>query len=643
MQTFIAHLPALAFTAHPDPMWVLEWPGPPGRAGRMIDVNRAALVAYGYEREAFLQLDLFDLRCPSGHAQLAAELEAPGAGADGRQALVWHRRRNGERFPVEIRSERLERDGRAYRLVLARDCSDLRVLERQEAHWRDVAGEAERLLYNTFDLVSDGVVLFDADQRYRYFNARAFELVGVTPEDDLIGVRIFERFPHRVGSPFHAAFQRVIATRQPEAVEELHPVSGLWLELRLYPARDGGLTVLLTDVTSRHQKATEMAERERDWRQLAEQVPAIIYRSQAESPYHTLWINPRVKDLGFTQDQWLADPGAWARLLHPEDAPRVMQDLLGSLATHGRGEIEYRMQAADGRWHWFRDASRIVVSHDGRERSIQGVMFDITHIRESEAALQASRQEMAELAHRLLVQEKETTRRLALALHDGIGQTLAVARLYLDDALTRALPCGHAVSAGGPADLLQTARRVEALLSTAIGEVRQTLVDLRPPLLDEQGLVAALDNEVRSVQAPGADPSIDLQAQLVDAGVRWPSEVEYGAFMVAREALSNAIRHARARHIVLRVEGGRDWLSLEVLDDGVGFIDPGPPDSSTQGRPGEHRLGVTGMRERASAIGARLGLEARPQGGRRVVLFWTLGAPGPGTGLDPVSLYELSA
>lgn len=641
MPDFSALLPALAFAAHPDPMWVLEWPGPPGRAGRMVDVNRAALAAYGYDRASFLQLDLFDLRCESERAPLTLELATPEASADSRRALVWHRRRSGERFQVEIRSERLEHDEGCFRLVLVRDCSQLRVLQSQEAHWRDAARDAERLLYSTFDLVSDGVVLFDAAERYRYFNARAIELVGVTESDDLIGERIWDLFPHRMGSPFHAAFRRVLTTRQPESVEEHHPISGLWLELRLYPASDGGLTVLLTDVTPRHREAAELAQRERDWRQLAEQVPAIIYRSRAEAPYDTLWINPRVHDLGYSQEAWLADPGIWARSLHPQDAPRVMNDLLGSLAEHGKGEIEYRMRAADGRWHWFRDASRIVHSQDGKQAFIQGVMFDITHLRDSEAALVASRQEMAELAHRLLVQEKETTRKLALALHDGIGQTVAVARLYLSAALAAAGSSAEAQTQPGagadadadtdarlrrderPAGLAAAAERAEALLARAIGEIRQTLVDLRPPLLDEQGLLAALDNELRSVQPPDGSPTLRLVVASGVEGLRWPPDVEYGGFMVAREALSNAIRHARAGTIQVEVQGTATRLCLTVQDDGIGTaaaLEEGQA-GPVEGAAGS--LGLSGMRERASAMGARLSLGTAAGGGTRVLLDWS--------------------
>lgn len=83
--------------------------------------------------------------------------------------------------------------------------------------------------------------------------------------------------------------------------------------------------------------------------------------------------------------------------------------------------------------------------------------------------------------------------------------------------------------------------------------------------------------------------------------------------MVAREAVSNALRHAQATSVTLRVEGGPHWLSLEVEDDGVGV-------DAVASKPGH--LGLVGMRERALAIRAQLDIGAGAQGGVRVHLSW---------------------
>jgi signal transduction histidine kinase len=152
-------------------------------------------------------------------------------------------------------------------------------------------------------------------------------------------------------------------------------------------------------------------------------------------------------------------------------------------------------------------------------------------------------------------------------------------------------------------------------------------VALRPPLLDEAGLPAALDNEVRARSLEAEPIVLRLDVASDAASQRWPADVEYAAFMIAREALANALLHAQATEVVLRIEGTPGWLSLQVIDDGVGLS----PELAG-GRPGH--LGIVGMRERALAIGARLEAHKAASGGTVVSLKWgtakasTAGLPG---------------
>ncbi len=244
------------------------------------------------------------------------------------------------------------------------------------------------------------------------------------------------------------------------------------------------------------------------------------------------------------------------------------------------------------------------------------VLRDISARRATETALLNYQLELSELTQRLLEQEKQTTQRVAQALHDHVGQTLAVIRLNLDAAQATYGP-------SMPAGLQQTCGGLSQMLDQVVREVRLVLADLRPPLLEAQGLVTAIDNEIRSRVLPGvgsetgADVLIEVSDEL--AARRWPADVEYGVFMVAREAIANARQHAGAsliRVILGEDDGaGADGLALDVQDDGRGI-----PALMQQGRPGH--LGIVGMRERAIAIGARFSVGPGPDGGTRVSLRW---------------------
>ena len=251
-------------------------------------------------------------------------------------------------------------------------------------------------------------------------------------------------------------------------------------------------------------------------------------------------------------------------------------------------------------------------------RMLDGPLFlavirDVTARRESEKALLAFQFELSELTQRLLAQEKTTTQRVAQALHDNLGQTLAVARLTLDACITT-------YAATMPESMEEQTDRMSLLLDQAMREVRQVLADLRPPLLEDQGLEAALDNEIRSRAIAGRSTDVLLEVADEAANRRWPSDVEYGAFMVAREAIANAWQHAEASMIRVVLGGDAGTLRLDVIDDGKGI-----PPSLIHGRPGH--LGLVGMRERSIAIGARFAVDAAPAGGTRVTLHWRARPP----------------
>lgn len=217
------------------------------------------------------------------------------------------------------------------------------------------------------------------------------------------------------------------------------------------------------------------------------------------------------------------------------------------------------------------------------------VVVDISVQIDAEAALSA-------LAEQLMDQERRTTQRLAQALHDQLGQTLTALRLMLDL---------------GAAEARQQAR---GLVDQALRDVRQVLVDLRPPLLEDEGLAAALDNEIAQRRAlhPGVRLVLDAEEELLTQ--RWPVQVEYALFMIAREGLENALRHARPTEVRIHFYGCEDEIELGVVDDGSGL------EAGFERRPGH--LGLIGMRERARAIGATLELGPREGGGTQLTLRW---------------------
>jgi signal transduction histidine kinase len=204
--------------------------------------------------------------------------------------------------------------------------------------------------------------------------------------------------------------------------------------------------------------------------------------------------------------------------------------------------------------------------------------------------LQRKEQARAALVRRLISAQEEERRRIARELHDGINQDLAGLVLGLE-ALERG------VTPVDPAEL-------KAIARSASDELRRVVHDLRPRVLDDLGLLAALRWLAKERYA-GLNVALDVDAE---APVQAP--LDTAVFRIVQEALTNAQRHAGAMSVsaALRTEGG--VLCAIVEDDGRGF-DPVAPTSGA---------GIVGMRERAEQLGGTLSVSSRPGGGTRVAL-----------------------
>ena len=155
-----------------------------------------------------------------------------------------------------------------------------------------------------------------------------------------------------------------------------------------FVAVTSGLLYLLMRQLVDQQSRTlaQLREREASYRALTEQVPAIIYRAGADSASTTTYISPQVEALGFSPEEWLADPNAWLDL----DPPRGPRPRLDEVAVPSEPEhlaTEYRLATRSGRWLTIRDEARLIQPDDGGEAYLQGLMLDVTDDRKAQEDL----------------------------------------------------------------------------------------------------------------------------------------------------------------------------------------------------------------------------------------------------------------
>lgn len=165
-----------------------------------------------------------------------------------------------------------------------------------------------------------------------------------------------------------------------------------WVEINLRRAVIGGrerLLAVIRDISERKRGEEGIRTSEAKYRNLVEQIPAVTYISAMDELLGpSVYISPQIQDiLGFTPEEWLADPEMYKNRLHPEDRDRVLTELLLSYSEGGPFTAEYRMFSKSGRVVWLNDQSRAVYDSQGQPLFVQGVALDITNRKKTEEAL----------------------------------------------------------------------------------------------------------------------------------------------------------------------------------------------------------------------------------------------------------------
>ncbi len=243
---------------------------------------------------------------------------------------------------------------------------------------------------------------------------------------------------------------------------------------------------------------------------------------------------------------------------------------------------------------WRGRPARLVVINDISERlRAQAALERVNR------ELELSHERLRALSRRLLEIQEEERGRLARDLHDDIGQALTALKIQVESLR----PVG-----GDEAQRGRVAQRVEECVDTiqsTLERVRQLSLSLRPPQLDDLGLAAALRSHLdRQARVAGLVAHFDAGEAPHDVS----PEVETACFRVAQEAITNVLRHARARNLWVRLFDSAGRLALSVRDDGLGF-----DVQSVRG------LGLAGMEERTALAGGSLELRAAPGKGTTVL------------------------
>ncbi len=145
----------------------------------------------------------------------------------------------------------------------------------------------------------------------------------------------------------------------------------------------------IRDITERWQAENALLESEEKFRKLVEHLPTVIYKNAVGDSSSTVYVSPQIETLlGYTAEEWVADPKLWSKTIHPLDRQRVLEKTFAADQSHEPFSMEYRMIAQDGRLIWVQDQIVLVNNLKGQPQFWQGIMLDITHRKLAEERIQ---------------------------------------------------------------------------------------------------------------------------------------------------------------------------------------------------------------------------------------------------------------
>ena len=569
--------------------------------GRYLGANASFLRLVGYAEAELREKSIFDITHPEDVAESWRAFEAILTGeADRLEFDKRFVRKDGGVIWVHASVTRIaDSEGRVTRLVAQVDD----ITERRVADQR--LRESEARLHAFTSHSPSAMSLKHADGRYRFVNDRFLERYAVE-RSQVIGHTDTELFPGIAARALSRNDAEVIARGEPVQYEETTRDAGgervsLVIKFPVFGAAGevAGVGGIATDISDL--KRTEQALREqRALLAEAQKVAGLGSWEWDPQSGRLLWSDELYHIYGLAPEAFKPSFEAYLERVHPEDRQNSGAMMARALMDGRSFTLQERVVRPGGEVRHLRSHGEVVRNERGKPVKILGACLDVTEQRHSETALRQAAQDLHALTRRLVQAEEAERRRIAGELHDRVGQSLSALNINLDIIMkddTLAPPARQRLE-----DSL-------GLVDGTLQSIENVMAELRPPLLDEYGLGAALGWHAEEFsRRTGIAASLADAAPEAVKGLR--VEAALALFRIAQEALNNAAKHSRARSVSIEISAAENQVVLAVRDDGRGF----DPSAARRGR-----WGMTTMRERAEAAGGQLEVKSAPGEGTSVV------------------------
>lgn len=483
-----------------------------------------------------------------------------------------------------------------------RDVTDKRLADQALAR-------SERQFRMLVETMNEGLCVRDENDRVLYANDKMCRLLGYVREE-LLGMQVsalfdsanllifqreMEKRRNREGSLYEIQMQSRDGRNIPVLVSG-RPIFGEQGDYR-------GTISTMTDITTIKEAETKLRESEQKYRMIFENSPLGIFHFDADCVITTanenifrIWGTTAEKLVGFNLNTSLKNKKMKAAVIACMSGKSAYYE--GSYLSVTGGKIS-NLKANYGP----------ILSADGKVIGGIGIIEDISERKQTEAALQESERQLHILSSQLLAAQEQERKRIARELHDGIGSSLSTIKFSLEATLRRMRQGSQSY---------ESLQNVIVLTQHAIDESRRIMTDLRPPILDDFGILTTMDWFCAQFRKAYKHLRVDKEIEVVEEDI--PEALKIVIFRVLQEALHNTAKYSQASRVKIGLRKTPGTLELKIGDNGIGF----DRTSASRHSDSSSGLGLPSMKERTELSGGTFSIESTEGAGTKLCATWPL-------------------